>query len=77
MTKVLSLLKVAGHDNDSLLRGINDEKFTDLEDSCQHQAAIKAGCDYLISFNVKDYANSTTLKVMTPKEFLDSLSEKH
>lgn len=75
MSKVLSLMKVAGHDNESLLRGMNDEQFTDLEDSCQYQAAIKAGCDCLISFNVKDYANSTTIKAMTPKEFLESIHD--
>ena len=76
MAKVLSIMKVAGHDNDSLLRGINDGKFMDLEDSCQHQAAVKAGCDYLISFNLKDYANGASIKAMTPREFLDSMSEK-
>lgn len=76
MAKVLSLLKVAGHDNESLLRGINDGKFMDLEDSCQHQAAVKAGCDCLISFNLKDYANGASIKAMTPREFLDSLLEK-
>lgn len=73
MAKVLSLMKVAGHDNESLLRGINDVRFTDLEDSCQHQAAVKAGCDCLVSFNVKDYANSTSIKALTPSDFLASM----
>ena len=73
MAKVLSLMKVAEHDKESLLRGINDSKFIDLEDSCQHQAAVKAGCDCLISFNLKDYAIGASIKVMTPRELLDSL----
>ena len=76
MSSVLKVVSVAGHDNESLLRGINDGRFTDLEDSCQHQAAVKAGCDCLISFNLKDYANGASIKAMTPREFLDSMSEK-
>ena len=73
MSSVLKVVRVAGHDNESLLRGINDEKFLDLEDSCQHQAAVKSGCDCLISFNLKDYANGATIKAMTPREFLETL----
>ena len=72
MAKVLSLMDVAGHDKDSLLRGISDNKFMDLEDSCQYQAAVKAGCDYLISFNLKDYTDGALMKTMTPQQFLDS-----
>lgn len=70
MSKVLSLMNVAGHDRESLLRGINDSNFTDLEDSCQHQAALNANCDYLISFNLKDYINGASMTAMTPQEFL-------
>ncbi len=60
------------HDHDSLLRAIGDNKFTDLEGSCQHQAAAKAGCEYLISFNLKDYVEGATMKAITPQAFLDS-----
>lgn len=72
MIQVLKQYHVAGHDRESLLRAIGDNKFTDLEDSCQHQAAVKAGCDYLISFNLKDYAEGASMKAMTPQAFLDS-----
>lgn len=34
MAKVLSLMDVAGHDKDSLLRGISDNKFMELEIPC-------------------------------------------
>ena len=72
MIQVLKQYHVAGHDRESLLHAVNDGNFTDLEDSCQHQAAVKAGCDCLISFNMKDYANGASMKAMTPQEFLDS-----
>ena len=72
MLQVLKHYHVAGHDRESLLRAIGDNKFTDLEDSCQHQAAAKADCDYLISFNLKDYAEGASMKAMTPQDFLNS-----
>jgi predicted nucleic acid-binding protein len=55
---LLKDFQVASHDNESLLCGVDDLRFTDLEDSCQLQAAISAGCQYLLTFNVKDYPSS-------------------
>jgi predicted nucleic acid-binding protein len=63
---------VAEHDNASLLRGITDENFTDLEDSCQYQLAQRAGCQFLITFNVKDYhiEQDSSIKVLSPEEYI-------
>ena len=62
MTQVLSIV----------LAGIQDQNFKDLEDSCQHQAALKVECDYLLTFNVKDYSGAT-ISVLTPQEFMSRL----
>jgi predicted nucleic acid-binding protein len=63
---------VAEHNNESLLRSINDLRFADLEDSCQLQAAILSGCQYLLTFNTKDYpAINHQITIMTPEQFLD------
>lgn len=74
MYKILQMFDVAEHDKDSLLRGIADMQYKDLEDSCQYQAAQKNNCDYLITFNVSDYSNSSAAsdKVYTPQQFLDA-----
>lgn len=71
---ILQMFEVAEHDKDSLLRGISDVQYKDLEDSCQYQAAQKNDCDYLITFNVSDYSHSsaTSVRVLTPQRFLDS-----
>lgn len=73
MKQVLNKFQVADHDKDSLLRSIEDKTFSDLEDSCQYQAAMKEGCTCLITFNVSDYnvSDDASVKVVTPKEFLD------
>lgn len=73
LKQVLNKFQVADHDKDSLLRSIEDKTFSDLEDSCQYQAAMKEGCTCLITFNVSDYnvSDDASVKVVTPKEFLD------
>lgn len=67
--KILKNVTVVGHDNEGLLRGVEDKLYKDLEDSCQNQAAIAVGCDYLITYNVKDYPESA-LPVLSPTDFL-------
>ena len=62
---------VAEHDNESLIRSIEDLHFADLEDSCQLQAAVSAGCQYLLTFNSKDYPSDSQILVLTPEQFLD------
>ena len=45
--------------------------FDDLEDSFQHQCAIKAKCDVLITINKKHFP-CKDIPVMTPEEFLET-----
>lgn len=73
MQRLLQNFSVAEHDNASLLRGITDENFTDLEDSCQYQLAQRAGCQALITFNVSDYRimQDSSVKVLSPEEYLN------
>ena len=72
MRKVLSLFTVAEHDNASLLRGISDIQYKDIEDSCQYQAAQKTDCEVLLTFNSHDFpvAEGVVPRVMTPEEYL-------
>lgn len=45
-------------------------RWADGEDSIQHQSALSAGCDYILTRNKKDFEQSH-VPVMTPEEFLD------
>ena len=73
-TQVLEDFCVAGQDNQILLQGISDTMFTDLEDSCQYQAALEAGCSLLLTFNITDYPldSNGPIKVLTPQQYLDN-----
>ena len=75
MSDILRVITVAGHDNQSLLQGIEDVHYKDIEDSCQYQAAKKAGCELLITFNDTDFpvAEDSAPRVMTPDAFLSNL----
>ncbi len=67
--KILKAISVVEHDNESLLRGVEDMQFKDIEDSCQYQAAVTAGCDCIITYNVKDYPR-LPMPVLSPSDFL-------
>lgn len=74
--ELLKEYHIAEHDNESLMRSINDLRFDDLEDSCQLQVAVSSGCQYLLTFNSKDYPTSgNQIEVMTPQQFLDNYPE--
>jgi len=69
--KIVKAISVAGHDSESLLRGVENIQFNDIEDSCQHEAAVTKCCDCIITYNVKDYPHSL-LPVLSPGEFLQT-----
>lgn len=51
-------------------------KFSDFEDALQYHCAIKLNCNILITRNEKDFKGSD-IPVMTPDEYLKSLTEKY
>ena len=72
MERILMTINVAEHDSESLLRGIMDERFKDIEDGCQYELAQKVGCNMLITFNTDDFNidNNSTVRVLTPRDWL-------
>lgn len=76
MSGILKDIRVAEHDNESLLCGLNNPQFKDIEDGCQYELAKKAACELLLTFNTSDYPTNTELGVMvlSPSEYLNSYS---
>ena len=75
LNKILQMFDVAEHDKNSLLRGVSDKEYKDIEDSCQYQVAQKVGCEALISFNISDYSETTDgqVRIYTPQQFIDEV----
>lgn len=73
LNKILELFDIAEHDKNSLLQGVSDKGYKDIEDSCQYQVARKVGCESLVSFNISDYKDTTVghLKIYTPEQFIE------
>ena len=74
MTKILQTEHVAEHDNESLLRGVNNIQFKDIEDSCQYELAQKVDCKILLTFNTSDFPteDDAPVQVLTPQQYLDT-----
>jgi predicted nucleic acid-binding protein len=75
---VLMLAKVVDVTHSNLIDAINDEAFTDLEDSYQYRCALKNGCDVLVTINLRDYkfADRSSIEILSPEEFVEKYLEQ-
>lgn len=73
LTVILQTFIVAEHDNASLLDGICNPQFSDLEDACQYQLAQRSDCDLFVTLDSKHYPQAeNTLPVITPHQFIET-----
>ena len=66
--------KLAGQLPDSIVDGVNDKHFDDLEDSYQAHVAEEMCCDVLLTIDEKHFArfnDVSSVKVLTPQQFLE------
>lgn len=70
LSEILDLVTVICIGDEELRKGINDESFTDLEDSFQHQTSLYGRCDAIITLNIKDFKSVERhkIKVLTPRQ---------
>ena len=76
LTRILQTFTVVEHDNASLLRGVNDQQYADLEDSCQYQLALRSECDMLVTFDIKHFGQTEVLQIITPQQFIEAYISK-
>ena len=68
-----SIVEIASVDERVVRKSLSTtSRFRDIEDAMQHYAAMQAGCEFIITRNVKDFALSD-IPVRTPDEFLNSI----
>lgn len=69
----LQLASTVDCSSDTIQEAINDERFTDIEDSFQYHCAEQHDCDVLLTINIKDYKNvlGGRPEVLTPEEFVE------
>lgn len=57
-------------DSTQLDIALNHEDVRDFEDLLQFQCAVAAGCDVIVTNNIRDYMEFCTLPLMTARDFL-------
>ena len=74
MNGILDVFQLTFQTSQSLRNGVNDLTFNDLEDSYQAHATEEANCNVILTIDRKhfsDYAQKSTIEVLTPQQFID------
>jgi predicted nucleic acid-binding protein len=74
LSQLMSILDVLSMDKDIVIQALGSG-FKDFEDALQYSAAINSGLiNVILTRNIKDYIKSE-IGVMTPENYLKSISE--
>lgn len=65
-----TLLDIADINKEVILSALDNETFSDLEDSLQNECAITTGVDYIITRNLDDFKDSA-IPAIAPKAFIE------
>lgn len=69
------LFELSGLNKDVILAAIENEGFSDFEDSLQNECALASDVDYIITRNVGDFKHASVPVVM-PGEFIEIVRSK-
>ena len=70
-----SFFDVADINKKTILKALDNEDFTDLEDSMQNECAVSSGVDYIVTRNGADF-KSEKIPAVTPKEFIEIVRKR-
>ena len=68
------ILDVVGIDKNKIINALSNDKFSDVEDCLQMECAKDFSADYIVTRNIKDFANSS-IKPILPSDFLKLVSK--
>ena len=73
LSQVLHVAELVDLSHIAAEQAINDEHFSDIEDSFQYQCALENGCDVLVTINVDDFkdADQSHIEIITPTTFVE------
>ena len=71
--RLCELLIISGADNNSIMKAIDNVDFRDFEDALQDCCAIASEADYIVTANIQDFRNHSTIPAVTPDELLSIL----
>lgn len=73
LNQLLESFKIVELNHEELKAGVNNEAFTDLEDSYQYMAALSSKSDILLTLNTSDFrhASQSKINIVSPQEFIE------
>lgn len=74
LDRVCKILKTASAGHDAVVEAVHNIEFRDFKDNLQDCCAVSAGCDYIVTVNVKDYEYSN-VKAVTPEELVQIVNQ--
>jgi len=72
LSSITSFLSVAEINHEMICSALNRKEFNDFEDCLQDECASAIGADFIVTQNIKDYANSR-VPAISPDEFIQTL----
>ena len=69
LINLCEILTVSGIDKKKLINALNNNNFKDFEDCLQAECALSCGADYIVTRNIKDFANAPVPAIL-PEDFL-------
>lgn len=64
------LLTISGADNEAVISAVDNTAFRDFEDALQDCCAAQTDADYIVTANVRDFIDHSSVRAITPSEFL-------
>ncbi len=74
LLNLCDILSVEGIDSEKIMASLKNRSFTDFEDCLQEQCAVAIQADYIITRNIKDFANAK-VKAVEPEMFINMMDQ--
>ena len=66
-------LEVVEVDKEMILKALKNNRFKDFEDCVQAECAVRAGADFIVTRNIKDFEKSS-VRAITPEDLLKEMA---
>jgi len=73
LKSIFDFIDILSIDKDLILNALYSD-WKDFEDAVQAQAAVENELDVIITRNTKDFKQNTTVRILTPDEFVEVVS---
>ena len=74
LNSICQLFEVESINKEKIIRGLNNDKFSDFEDCLQMECAISFQAEYIVTRNIDDFKGSSIACIL-PSDLLDKFGD--